>query len=75
MAQILLATVRQMLDCQIHSAATEEEPFSLCSFCTNSHAGVRWTVHESNADNYPFGIHNFDIEFSCNNYENTVRIL
>ena len=32
--------------CFIH-AATESSPVSVCAYCSDKHAGVRWTIHES----------------------------
>ena len=52
--------------------ATEDRLFSMCSFCLDSHAGVRWQVHDSNVDKYPNGVYRFDIDFSCNNSANRV---
>ena len=31
-------------------AANENNPVSVCSFCSDSRAGVRWIVHESNGE-------------------------
>ena len=50
-------------------AATEDDPISICSYCSDSHAGVRWQVHESTVDNYPYGAFNINIKFHCNNSE------
>ena len=31
-------------------AATESSPVSVCAFCSENHAGVRWMVHRSHDD-------------------------
>ena len=60
----------------ISHAANESNPISVCSFCSDSRAGVRWMVHGSNA-NRPFDekIRLIGIKFQCEiSEENVVSI-
>ena len=52
--------------------ATEDNPISMCAFCSDSHAGVKWTVHESNKWKYPYGAYSLDISFQCSNTQRIV---
>lgn len=54
------------------SAATEDDPVSICSYCSDSHAGVRWAVHPSTLEIYPYGAYHIDLKFTCSNLT-TVR--
>ena len=60
----------------ILSAATEHAKVTICSYCSDSHAGVRWAVHQSAIDDYPHGAYAVDLKFHCNILEvviNNVR--
>lgn len=48
------------------NTATESNLVSVCAFCSDLHAGVRWMVHESNAAlGTSETINSIDIEFQC----------
>ena len=54
-------------------AATENNRFSVCAYCSDKHAGVRWMMHESNNLDYLFLPDIFDlieIKFQCHDPEN-----
>lgn len=49
-------------------AATESNPISVCAFCSENHAGVRWMVHSSHDDRHFFDskrINTINIDFQC----------
>ena len=52
------------LICPIYTA-TEDDPISICSYCSDSHAGVRWAAHSSTIHMYPHAPYKVDIEFDC----------
>ena len=50
-------------------AATEANPLSVCAYCTESHAGIRWMLHDSQKRLESFhdrAIEKIDIGFRCN---------
>ena len=54
--------------------ATEEEgkEVSLCSYCSDSHAGVRWAVHPSVNGDYPYVL---EISFQHTKHGNCLMFL
>lgn len=54
--------------------ATESNPVSVCPFCSDSRAGVRWMVHESNQQpgSRELRIDTIKIEFQCEILEENV---
>ena len=71
-ANILEMAINYYDNIFIH-AATEQDPVSVCSYCSKSHAGIRWTVHQSTINKYPFGAYSIDIHFHCSDGETTVN--
>ena len=49
-------------------AAAVNNPISVCAFCSENHAGVRWMVHSSHDDRHFFDskrIDTINIDFQC----------
>ena len=53
--------------------ATESDPFSVCAYCSDRQAGVRWMIHESNDQKDPWEPSRYNeikIEFQCHDPQN-----
>ena len=54
----------------VYSAATEDSPVSVCAYCTDAHAGVKWNVHRRNEELFTVhwsesAVDRFQVEFQC----------
>ena len=55
--------------------ATESDPLSVCAYCSDRRAGVRWMIHESNNQKdlwEPGRYDEISIEFQCRDPQNDI---